>query len=108
MRKITFIGGILSAMLVGPAFAAPVDNFSSTTRIASMEEAARVSPRDGGAEAELAAAYVQAGRIADAVRAYHRVLKLDNVMLETRNGSAIWSHEVAHRALTDTAVMTSL
>jgi DNA-binding SARP family transcriptional activator len=74
----------------------------------SLASLVRVSPRDGGAYAELANAYVRAGRMSDAIAAYRKVLALDNVMLETPRGDAIWSHQLARKALATTATFTSL
>lgn len=83
------------------ATAQPVDN-----SVNSLETAAKFSPYDGGAYAELASAYLRAGRTNDAVSAYRRVLKLDNVMLETRSGQSVWSHQVARRVLEQNAQAT--
>jgi predicted TPR repeat methyltransferase len=106
MAKFMYFLGVLAAAIATPAVADSVDNFS--TQAISLEQVVRVSPRDGGAYAELAGAYVRAGRVADAMSAYRQVLALDNVMLETRSGDAVWSHEVARQALANETVMTSL
>jgi hypothetical protein len=88
------------AMLIPAAtFAQPVDNSVGMIQIASLESVTRVAPSDGGAYAELASAYWRAGRTADAVVAYRRVLALDNVMLVTRGGDSVWSHAAAHQML---------
>lgn len=98
--KITLVLAALAGLsIANAANADPVDNFTG------LEMAARYSPTDGGAQAELASAYFRAGRTSEAVGAYKRVLKLDNVMLETRSGSAIWSHEVARHMLQRTGAM---
>lgn len=101
MKKALALTAIASAFLATAAVAQPVDNF-----VGSLETAARYSPSDGGAQAELASAYIQAGRTSDAAAAYRRVLALDNVMLETRTGEAIWSHAVARYMLQKTAQTT--
>jgi Flp pilus assembly protein TadD len=104
MKKMTVICGFLAAILSAPVVAHPVDN--SVT--ADYEAVAQRSPTDGGAYAELATAYLRDGRVNDAMTAYRRVLKLDNVMLETRTGDAIWSHQVARHALANAPSYTSL
>jgi Flp pilus assembly protein TadD len=106
MVKTAIYSAIFALSVASPAFAGPVDN--SADQIASLTQLVSVSPRDGGVYAELAGAYVRAGRVADAMTAYRRVLALDNVMLETRNGDAVWSHEVARKALATTETLTSL
>jgi hypothetical protein len=106
MAKVAIFSIFTAAMVATPASAGPVDNSSS--QAISLAEYVRVSPRDGGAYAELAAAYVRDGRMSDAIAAYRHVLALDNVMLETPRGDAIWSHEVARKALANTATLTSL
>lgn len=106
MVKTAIYGAFLALSLASPAFAGPVDN--SADQIASLTHLVGVSPRDGGVYAELAGAYVRAGRLNDAMTAYRRVLALDNVMLETPSGDAVWSHEVARKALANTETLTSL
>jgi predicted TPR repeat methyltransferase len=106
MIKVAPFWVFVAASVSTSALAEPVDNFSA--QAISMEQTVRVSPRDGGAYAELANAYLRAGRMSDAIAAYRQVLALDNVMLETTRGDAIWSHEVARKALANTAMLTSL
>jgi tetratricopeptide (TPR) repeat protein len=106
MVKAAFFSAVAALTLSSQAYAGPVDN--SGGQVASLVEVVRVAPRDGGAYAELANAYVRAGQMQEARAAYRRVLALDNVMLETPNGDSIWSHEVARRALANTATLTSL
>jgi cytochrome c-type biogenesis protein CcmH/NrfG len=106
---------LVAAPLSVPAVAAPIDGQGQQARIAArqvqelrgLEAVVRHSPRDGGAFIELASAYVRASRPADATIAYRRALALDNVMLETRSGDAIWSHEVARRALANDQLLTA-
>ena len=94
-------GLVLAAMAV--PVAAHMSDTARTIRV--LEDETRRAPRDGGAAIELAAAYQRAGRTADADTAFRRALTLDNAMLETPTGDAIWSHAVARRALThDTAL----
>lgn len=88
--------GLLAAALASPLVAAAPDYAAA---VHSQEAAARLQPSDGGTAIELATAYLQAGRVADAHNSYRRALVLDNQMLETPTGDAIWSHEVARRAL---------
>jgi DNA-binding SARP family transcriptional activator len=106
MIKIAVFSIFAVTVAATSAYAGPVDNSSS--QAISLAEYVRVSPHDGGAYAELAAAYVRAGRMSDAIAAYRHVLALDNVMLETPRGDAIWSHEVARKALANTTTLTSL
>ena len=106
MIKSVVLAGIAVMIAASPAFAGPVDN--SVDQVASLVKVVAVAPRDGGAYAELANAYMRTGRTQEAMAAYRRVLALDNVMLETSTGNAIWSHEVARRALATTATYTSL
>lgn len=101
MKKSLVLAAFAGALLATAATAQPVDNF-----VTSLETAARYSPNDGGAHAELASAYYQAGRTSDAAAAYRRVLSLDNVMLETRAGDAIWSHQVARHMLQKASATT--
>ncbi len=106
MGKTAFFSAVAVLTLTSPAFAGPVDN--SGDQVTSLMQVVRVAPRDGGAYAELANAYMRAGQMQEALVAYRRVLALDNVMLETPTGDSIWSHEVALRALATTATLTSL
>ena len=61
----------------------------------------RIAPTsaDGGDYVELAQAYLRAGRTGDAAVAYRAALARDNVMMVTRHGDSIWSHEIARGAL---------
>jgi cytochrome c-type biogenesis protein CcmH/NrfG len=106
MVKSVVLAAIAVTILASPASATPVDN--SVDQVAALVKIVAVAPRDGGAYTELANAYMRSGRTQEAMAAYRRVLALDNVMLETPTGNAIWSHEVAHRALASTATFTSL
>lgn len=106
MVKSVVLAGFAMAMAATQANAGPVDN--SVDQVTTLAKFVAVSPRDGGAYAELANAYMRAGQTQNAMVAYRRVLALDNVMLETSTGNAIWSHEVARRALATTATFTSL
>ena len=106
MNRIATYAVVALFSAASPTFAAPVDN--SANQVAALIQLASVSPRDGGIYVELAGAYMRTGRVTDAITAYRRVLALDNVMLETSTGDAIWSHEVAGRALATTASFTSL
>lgn len=107
MNRMIALSLLVLAPLSAPAVAAPLDNQPAAERAAAqdaralqaLETAARLSPDDGGARIELAYAYLRAGRVVDAANAYHRALALDNVMLETKTGDAIWSHQVARQAL---------
>jgi hypothetical protein len=84
-----------------PAIAAP--DGQATAKQASdiriSESRARITPADSGDYIELAQAYLRAGRTGDAVFAYRAALARDNLMMLTKNGDSIWSHEVARGAL---------
>ena len=100
----TFALGVVAvASLSTVAVAAP----RSTDAVRSVEASAQVDPRDGGAQIELANAYVRAGRTGEAAAVYRRALTLDNVMLETRTGDAIWSHQVARHMLASGPVLAA-
>ena len=91
-----------AAAVATPALAAPADN-----PVRSFEVASQLAPRDGGAVIELAGAYQRVGRTADANTAFRRALTLDNAMLETPTGDAVWSHQVARQALARDAALAS-
>lgn len=92
----TFALGLVAvATLSGAASAAP----QTADAVRASEAVAQLSPRDGGAQIELANALVRVGRADEAAKYYRRAMALDNVMLETRNGDAIWSHQVATHML---------
>ena len=91
---------VASPLAAVPAVAAPGDKaMAQNASVSTLETYARVAPRDGGAFIELAQAYMRDNRPVDATAAYRRALELDNVMLVTRNGDSIWSHQVARAAL---------
>jgi Flp pilus assembly protein TadD len=96
---------LVAAAAVAPAAAAPTQDPAAAVR--ALEAVAQVSPNDGGVAIELAAAYQRAGRIADANTTLRRALTLDNAMLETPTGDAVWSHQVAKRALARDVALTS-
>ena len=106
---------LVAAPLSAPAVAAPVDGQAMTQRataqnavsIKNLETTTRLSPSDGGSYIELAAAYLRAGRTADAMRAFHRALVLDNEMMDTGNGNSVWSHEIARQALSHEVTLTA-
>lgn len=103
------IGKIALGLLVATPLSAPAaahaqplsasEIAARQANIAWHENAAAVNRYDGGVYVELAQAYQQAGRTIDAMNAYRRVMKLNNVMMETRNGDPVWSHEVAKAML---------
>lgn len=98
------------ALLAAGALTMPAMAFAmpgSETAVQSVESAARLAPDDSGAMIELAAAYQRAGRTADANTAFRRALTLDNRMLETPTGDAVWSHEVARHALARDVALTA-
>jgi hypothetical protein len=97
----------LSLLVVTPLSAAPAVASPADTNIQSSENAATISPRDGGAQIELAQAYLRADRPGEAANAYRRALTLDNVMLETPTGDSIWSHQVAKHALSQSTTLTA-
>lgn len=97
------LGLVALTAMTGTAIAHPSDTARPAMQRASMlvglEDVAQRNPADGGVLIELANAYTLAGRSGDAAVAYRRALTLDNVMLETRSGDAIWSHQVARHML---------
>ena len=105
---------LVATPLSAPAVANPVDNSAHTSysvvqndSLSQLEAVAARSPKDAAAFTDLAAAYLRAGRTADAHNAYRTVLALDNVTLTTRTGSDIWSHDVARYMLADNQRITS-
>jgi Flp pilus assembly protein TadD len=102
---------ILSLLVAAPLAATPaaaVSNDGQNTAtvtapagadVRSAEQLALLSPNDSGSYIELAQAYLRADRLADAAAAYRRALKLDNSMMETKAGDAVWSHNIARAAL---------
>ncbi len=107
MIKTVLLSLLVAAPLAAtPAAAASNDGQNTaivTTRadsdVRSAEALTRVAPKDGGAYIELAQAYLRADRPVDAAAAYRRALTLDNEMMETKTGDAIWSRNVARAAL---------
>lgn len=97
---------LVAAPLPVAAAAAPV-NTSAAVDIRALETASRMSPADGGAAIELASAYMQVGRYADAAAAYRRALATDNEMMETPSGDTIWSHDVARKMLARDVLLTA-
>ncbi|MDF0486596.1 hypothetical protein PX554_00510 [Sphingomonas sp. H39-1-10] len=95
MAKMIALALLVAAPLSAPAVAAPAGSGSVST----LEAVTLVNPNDGGTAIELAQAYLRADRPGEAMTAYRRALTLDNVMLETRFGDAVWSHTVARQAL---------
>jgi DNA-binding SARP family transcriptional activator len=109
---------ILSLLVAAPLAAVPAaaaSNDGQTTALVtardsdvrSAEALTRIAPKDGGAYIELAQAYLRADRTADAAAAYRRALTLDNEMMETKTGDAIWSRNVARAALVRFPQMSS-
>ena len=114
MIRIVAFSLLVAAPLSTAAVANPVDNSArasyavvQTDSLSQLEAVAARSPRDGAAFSDLAAAYLRAGRTADAHNAYRKVLALDNVTLTTRTGNDIWSHDVARYMLADNQRITS-
>jgi cytochrome c-type biogenesis protein CcmH/NrfG len=106
MIKTVLLSLLVAAPLAAVPAAAASDDGPITARVTardtdvrSAEALTRVSPKDGGAYIELAQAYVRADRPADAAAAYRRALTLDNEMMETKTGDAVWSRNVARAAL---------
>lgn len=106
MKRSTAYSAIILGLFPVTLTAQPVDNSAQARQISWYEAGARINSADGGALTELAGVYRRAGRLADAVAAYRRVLVLDNVMLETHAGDAVWSHENARQALARAVEMT--
>jgi len=100
MMKAAFFGILIAVAL--PAMAAPSDEAAGAkvaTDIRVSESRARVVANDSGDYIELAQAYLRAGKTGEAALAYRAALARDNVMMVTRYGDSIWSHEVARMAL---------
>jgi Flp pilus assembly protein TadD len=100
MKKLVALSLLAGAAMLVPAAASA----QTSPAVASFEQRASLAPRDGGAQIELAQAYLRDGRASDADQAYRRALALDNAMMETRSGDAIFSHQVARKALARTSV----
>ncbi|MDO7842376.1 tetratricopeptide repeat protein [Sphingomonas immobilis] len=98
MKKMIALSLLVLAPLSVPAVASAQDAYADT-HVRNLESASQVAPRDGGTMIELAQAYANANRGADALTAYARALKLDNMMLVTKTGDNVWSHQIAKRAL---------
>jgi len=95
----------LALLVAAPLSAVPAVAAPANPSVSTLEAVTLVNPNDGGTAIELAQAYLRADRPGEAMNHYRRALALDNVMLETRFGDAIWSHTVARQALkTVTAV----
>ena len=108
MIRMVIISLLVAAPLAIPAAATPKDaTAQNAAEVRSLETYTSVAPRDGGAFIELAQAYVRADRPADAAAAYRHALVLDNEMMETRTGDAIWSRNVARAALVRFPQMSS-
>ena len=95
---------LFAVMIVigGPSLAAQAGAPASAKLAADIrvtESRTRITLADSGDYIELAQAYLRAGRTGDAAIAYRAALARDNVMMVTRNGDSIWSHEVARLAL---------
>jgi len=107
MNKIAIIALIVLAPVSTSALAQPVDNYAVTaiadaryaSAVARLEAKVKSMPNDETAWINLAIAYRHTGRSDDAVAAYTRVLKLDNVELDTATGQPMWSHDVARAGL---------
>lgn len=98
---------LIVAALALASLATPAGAVTRDPSVQALEVAAKISPSDGGAAVELANAYWRTGRTAEAYDTYRRALALNNVMLETKLGDAIWSHEVARRALAHQVRLTA-
>ena len=85
-----------------PAMADPADG-QATAKLAAdiriSESRTQIAPADSGDYIELAQTYLRAGRTGDAVFAYRAALTRDNMMMVTKTGDSIWSHQVARDAL---------
>ncbi|WP_296616863.1 hypothetical protein [Sphingomonas sp.] len=114
MIKTVLFSLLVASPLAAVPAAAASDDGTTTARITardadvrSAEALTRVAPKDGGAYIELAQAYVRADRPADAAAAYRHALTLDNEMMETKTGDAVWSRNVARAALVRFPQMSS-
>ena len=96
---------LVAAPLSGAAVADPVDNSAYVRTVAHFETAVRTGPNDSAAWLNLGMAYRALGQTSAANAAFTRVLALDNVTLQDRFGSDVWSHTLARQAMsTDTQV----
>lgn len=114
MMKAVYLSLLVAAPLAQASAATPVDNFAASSAADRYQAMARAyeaavakDPADESAWINLAVAYRHIGRGADAVVAYRRVLALENVMLDTADGRALWSHDVARRALMPPVTITA-
>ena len=101
--KIVVIALLAAAPLPTPAVANRVDNSAVTAKyertVAYFRAATARDSIDQVAWYNLAMAYRYLGRTPEAHRALHRVLDLQNTVLETGSGDEEWSHALARRAL---------
>lgn len=93
--RMVVLATVAAMALSGSAAVARDGNAS----LIGLQNAVAMAPSDAGATIELANAYWRAGRHAEAREAYRRALTLNNEMLETRGGDAVWSRQVARTML---------
>lgn len=114
MKKLA-ISLLVVTLLPVSAVANPVDNYAVNAINAAKYDAAtaqlethvRADPADETAWLNLALAYRHTGRTVKAIAAYRRVMTLENALLDTASGNAIWSHDVARRFLASDQQITS-
>jgi Flp pilus assembly protein TadD len=110
MNKVVFRLIVAAPLMFAPAAALagnPVDNYAANALssanyqqvVATLEPLAKRDRSDETLLLNLATAYRNVGRHADAEALYRRVLMLEDVELDTATGGSIMSHDVARRAL---------
>lgn len=118
MNKVIFRLIVAAPLMLAPAAVLagePVDNYAATALadakyqqvVATLEPMAKRDRSDETLLLNLATAYRNVGRHADADSLYRRVLVLDDVELDTADGSTISSHTVARRGLASRPVALS-
>lgn len=110
MNKVIFRLIVAAPLMFAPAAAlagSPVDNYAANALVsanyqqvvATLEPLAKRDRSDETLLLNLAAAYRNVGRHADADALYRRVLMLEDVELDIATGGSIMSHVVARRGL---------
>jgi len=105
--RILIAGAFFALAPAAALAAAPVDNYAADAvlkakygeAIAHLADRVAQDPADESAMINLAIAYRHTGRVEESRRLYQRVLRLDDVALNTAAGVEMSSHEVARRAL---------
>ncbi len=115
MIKYLIIPLLVAAPLSVAAAADPVDNYAAhdigkaryALAITQLERDYARRPTDESILLNLALAYRHAGRQAEAVVLYRRVLAMQDYELDTVSGKPMWAHDVARRALGERVVLSA-